>query len=213
MGVRNRVLNRSLAGKTIAVIMLSKCCRSSPMRWRPCAAALLAGSLLCIPAARAQDAPEPSLKAAFIYNFAKFTEWPADGLPANAAFNACVLGDQAIADALERTVKDRTLSGHAVGVMRVQIGGPLRTCHLLYVSGVSAVQIAAIVASLRGTPVLTIGDLDDFGRLGIAHIFVENGKWRFNIDLELAKRSRLQLSSRLLALAVRVHDGPGTAGR
>jgi hypothetical protein len=183
------------------------------MRWRRCAAALPAASLLGIPAARAQDVPESSLKAAYIYNFAKFTEWPADGLPANAAFNACVLGDQAIADALERSVKDRTLSGHNIGVMRVQIDGPLRTCHLLYVSGVSAMQITAIVASLRGMPVLTIGDSDDFSRLGIAHIFVENGRWRFNLDLALAKRSRLQLSSRLLALAARVHDGPGTTGR
>jgi hypothetical protein len=183
------------------------------MRWRRCAAALLAASLLGIPAARAQDVPESSLKAAYIYNFAKFTEWPADGLPANAAFNACVLGDHAIAEALERSVKDRTLSGHNIGVMRVQIDGPLRTCHLLYVSGVSAMQIAAIVASLRGMPVLTIGDSDDFSRLGIAHIFVENGRWRFNLDLALAKRSRLKLSSRLLALAARVHDGPGTTGR
>jgi hypothetical protein len=183
------------------------------MRWRRCAAAILTASLLCIPAARAQDVPEASLKAAYIYNFAKFTEWPADGLPANAAFNACVLGDQSIADALEKNVKDRTLSGHIVNVMRVQIGGPLRTCHLLYVSSVSAMQITAIVASLRGTPVLTIGDSDGFSRLGIAHIFVENGKWRFNIDHELAKRSRLQLSSRLLALAARVNDGPATAGR
>ena len=176
-------------------------------------AAVLAAALLWVLAAHAQDVTEPSLKAAFIYNFAKFTEWPADGLPVTAPFNACVLGDQAIGDALERAVKGRVLSGHTVSVARVQIDGPLRGCHLLYVSGVSTMQITAIAANLRGMPVLTIGDSDDFSRLGIAHIFVEDGKMRFNLNVELARRSRLQLSSKLLALAAHVHDGPGTAGR
>jgi len=180
--------------------------------WR-CRAAVLAASLLCVLSAHAQDVTEPSLKAAFIYNFAKFTEWPADGLPVTAPFNACVLGDPAIGDALERSVKGRLLSGHLISVLRVQIDGPLRTCHLLYVSGVSTMQITAIATTVRGVPVLTIGDSDDFSRLGVAHIFVESGKMRFNLNLELAKRSRLTLSSKLLALAAHVHDGPGTAGR
>jgi hypothetical protein len=187
--------------------------RVASMRgWRG-RAVVVAASLLCALAAHAQDVTEPSLKAAFIYNFAKFTEWPAESLPASAAFNACVLADQAIGDALERSVKGRTQSGHLISVLRVQIDGPLRTCHLLYVSGVSAAQITAIAATVHGMPVLTIGDADGFSRLGIAHIFVENGKMRFNLNLELAKRSRLQLSSKLLALAAHVQDGPGTAGR
>lgn len=187
--------------------------RVASMRWWRCTAAVLAASLLHAPPAHTQDVTEPSLKAAFIYSFAKFTEWPAEGLPSTAAFNACVLGDQAIGDALERIVKGRTLSGHVISVSRVPPDGLLRSCHLLYVSGVSALQIAAIAATVRGLPVLTIGDADDFARLGVAHVFVENGKMRFNLNLELAKRSRLQLSSKLLALAARVYDGPGTAGR
>jgi hypothetical protein len=195
-------------------MMMTACPLAASRLWRPCAAAaIIAAGLLCATASRAQDVTEPSLKAAFIYNFAKFTEWPADGLPAAAAFNACVLGDAALGDALERSVKGRVLSGHTISVLRMQIDGPLRTCHLLYVSGVSVMQITTIVAGLRGMPILTIGDSDDFSRLGIAHIFVENGKMRFNIDLELAKRSRLQLSSKLLALAAHVHDGPGKAER
>jgi len=187
--------------------------RVTSMRWWRCAAAVLTASVLGAPSAHTQDVTEPSLKAAFIYNFAKFTEWPADGLTTAAAFNACVLGDPAIGDALERAVKGRMLSGHTISVLRLQLDGPLRTCHLLYVSGVSTMQITAIATNLRGMPVLTIGDSDDFSRLGVAHIFVESGKMRFNLNLELAKRSRLQLSSKLLALAAHVHDGPGTAGR
>jgi hypothetical protein len=177
------------------------------------AAAIVVACLLRASIGHAQDVTEPSLKAAFIYNFAKFTEWPADVLPGSAPFNACVLGDAAIEDALERSVKGRQLSGRAIKVSRAQLDGPLRSCHLLYVSGVTPAQIAAIVLTVGGAPVLTISDADDFMRVGIAHVFVENGKMRFNLNLELAKRSRLQLSSKLLALAARVHDGRGTAGR
>jgi hypothetical protein len=182
--------------------------------WRRRAAAIFAALLLCTLAARAQDVSEPSLKAAFIYNFAKFTEWPADALPGTAPFNACVLGDDAIGDALERSVNGRRLSGRGIGVSRVTRDGPLRSCHLLYLSGVTAAQAAAILKDVRGAPVLTISEADDFARLGgIAHMFVENGRMRFNINLEQAKHSHLQLSSKLLVLAARVLDAPGTGGR
>jgi hypothetical protein len=70
------------------------------------------------------------------------------------------------------------------------------------------------MTSVRGLPILTISDGEDFARLGgIAHIFVETGKMRFALNLELAKRSRLQLSSKLLALATRVYDGSATVAR
>lgn len=184
------------------------------MRWRRDAGAALAALVLCTSVGRAQDVTEPSLKAAFIYNFAKFTEWPQDVLPGTAPFTACVLEDAPIADALERSVKGRQLSGRGISVSRVTLEGPLRSCHLLYVSRVTAARVSEIVAAVHGAPVLTISDADDFARLGgIAHMFVENGKMRFNLNLELARRSRLQLSSKLLVLAARVLDGPSTAGR
>src|ERR1700704_2970715 len=107
-------------------------------RWRGGAGAVFLLGLLCASAAPAQNLTEPSLKAAFVYNFAKFTEWPSDALPATASFTACVLGDGPVMDALERTVKGRLLSGRSVSVSRVTPDGPLRSCHLLYVSGVTA---------------------------------------------------------------------------
>jgi len=174
-----------------------------------CAIAALALVVLSAPPAWTQDVTEPSLKAAFVYNFAKFTEWPPEALPAASPFMACVLGDGPLGAALTRTVEGRLLSGRTIGVSHPTIDGPLRTCHLLYISNVSSEQLAAILAAVRGAPVLTISDADHFARLGgIAHIFVENGKMRFELNLDLARRSRLLLSSRLLALAALVIDGP-----
>ena len=83
-----------------------------------------------------------SLKAAFIYNFAKFTVWPDDVLPPAGAFSACVLDDGPVGDALERTVKGRQLSGRQVKVQRVHPGNSLRACHLLFVSGLTEAQVA-----------------------------------------------------------------------
>jgi hypothetical protein len=193
------------------VIGNSEQSRTSLVRWRRSAGAAVAVCLLAASTARSQNVTEPSLKAAFVYNFAKFTEWPTDVLPATASFTACVLGDGPIGDALERTVKGRLLSGRSVEVSRVTVEGPLRACHLLYISGVTAAQVLAIMIIVKDAPVLTISDIDDFAPLGgIAHVFVENGTMRFDINLDRAKRSRLQLSSKLLTLATRVHDGPGT---
>ena len=67
---------------------------------------------------------------------------------------------------------------------------------------------------VKGAPVLTISDIDDFTPLGgIARVFVEDGRMRFELNLDRAKLSRLQLSSKLLTLASRVHDGRGTPQR
>ncbi|MQA30897.1 MAG: DUF4154 domain-containing protein [Luteitalea sp.] len=183
-------------------------------RVRRRAAALLVAWWCCSVPGIAQDITEPSLKAAFVYNFAKFTQWPPDVLPASSPFVACVIGDAAVGDALERAVNGRLLDGRKIGVLQVKAGENLRACHLLYVSGAVPAQVTQAVTSVRGLPMLTVSDADDFARIGgIAHIFVENGKMRFALNLELAKRSRLQLSSKLLTLATRVYDGSNTMAR
>jgi hypothetical protein len=186
--------------------------RTASGRGRRRASAVLAAVLLCASIGRAQDVQESSLKAAFIFSFARFTEWPQDVLQTAATFTACVLGDNPIRDALDRVVKGRQLSGRAISVSQVKLDGKLRSCQLLYVSGVTSAQVAAIVASVRGAPVLTISDVDDFAEQGgIAQMFVEKGKMRFDLNLEVARRSGLQLSSKLLSLAAHVHDGSKAA--
>jgi hypothetical protein len=189
-------------------------CRMPSGSRRCFAAAVLAAFVLCTSTGRAQNVTESSLKAAFIYNIAKFTEWPPDVLPPTATFTACVLGDNSTGDAFGRIVKDRQLSGRPITVSEVQPGVKLRACHLLYVSGVNQSQLTAIMTTVRGAPVLTISDLDDFVRGGgVAQLFMESGKIRFDINLDSAKDSRLQLSSKLLALAAHVRSGHSAQGR
>ena len=114
----------------------------------------------------------------------------------------CVLGDAAVRAELERVVKTRMVAGHRMAVVQMARTRPQQVCHLLYVSGVPATEAAQIVAAVRDVPVLTISDLEGFTALGgIAHFYFQNGQLRFSIEHESAKRARLKISSRLLALA------------
>jgi hypothetical protein len=152
--------------------------------------------------APAQEVTEPALKAAFIYNFAKFTEWPGDLLPAKATMVICVLGDKVIADALTRAVKDRVVGDHPLRVSHVEAAGPLRTCQILYLSQVPASQAIHVMAGLGDASVLTISDMEGFNALGgITQLYFDRGKLSFSVHLEPAKRARLQISSRALVLA------------
>ncbi len=152
--------------------------------------------------ASAQDVTEPALKAAYIYNFTMFTVWPPGAAPAEQPLVLCVVGDTAVAEALERAVATRLVAGHSVSVAFLAPGAPQRPCHVLYVSGVTGRQAAQLLAGVRDLPVLTISDLEDFTRLGgIARFFFESGRLRFSVGLESARRAHLQISSRLLSLA------------
>ena len=94
-----------------------------------------------------------------------------------------------------------------MNVLHLPLNGAVRSCHLLYVAGITAPETSAVLSAARGAPILTISEMDDFITLGgIAHMFVLQGKMRFEINLDVARRSKLQLSSQLLALATRVYD-------
>jgi YfiR/HmsC-like len=155
----------------------------------------------------AQDVTEVTLKGAFLFNFARFTEWPAETFHADSTVSACVLGDRDIADALSRTVAGKQVSGRSVAVTLVAPDAPLPACHVLYLSSVVERRIDDILSTVRELPVLTVSDADAFAqRGGIVQMFVEDGKMKFRVNARSAKRARLALSSRLLALAELVDD-------
>ena len=170
-------------------------------------AACAAIAVVSLAPAGAQDVTEPSLKAAFVYNFARFTDWPGDAASAGAPLVTCVCGDPAIAGALERMVNGRQVMGRPMTVVRTTWDAPPRNCHLMYAATLKPAQLDTFIAGVRGTPVLTIVDSDDQARVpAIIRLFVDNGNLRFDIDYAQAKRSRLQLSSKLLTLAKKVYD-------
>lgn len=147
-----------------------------------------------------QDVTEPTLKAAFIYNFARFTTWP--DAPAGDSFIICVLNDNAVAEALRRAVSGKSLTERPISVTVVAAAAPKRACRVLYLAGMPAAEVATVVADLREVPVLTISSIEGFASAGgMTQFFFEHGQLRFRIHLESAKRAGLQISSRLLIMA------------
>ena len=149
----------------------------------------------------AQDVTEPALKAAYIYNFARFTTWPTSAA-AGDSFVICVLNDAAVAEALQHAVAGRSLTERPVSVTSVTSATPKKACRVLYMAGLPVARAAEVVADLQEAPVLTISSIDGFASAGgMTQFFFEHGQLRFRIHLESAKRAGLQISSRLLIMA------------
>jgi hypothetical protein len=152
--------------------------------------------------ATSQTATGPALKAAFLHNFVKFVEWPADVLAPAQQLLLCVVGDDAVAEALGQLIKGQAVEGHGLTMQILKTDGPIRSCHLLYVSGLDANRSRQLLAVLQGAPVLTVSNGNKFAESGgVFQLIVENDYMRFVVNVAAAHRVRLQLSSKLLSLA------------
>jgi hypothetical protein len=172
--------------------------------------ALLAMAAIVLPARidlTAQSVTQPALKAAFLFNFAKFVEWPADPSQPDPLF-VCVLEDPAVEDSLAQLVNGAPTAGGRVAIMKGARDRSLRGCHVLYIGDTNPARVAVTLDELRHAPILTVGDGDEFARGGgMIGLFIEDGRMRFAINADAAQRAGLRLSSRLLSLAKIVKEG------
>jgi hypothetical protein len=158
--------------------------------------------------ARGEQAPEYTVKAAFLYNFAKFVEWPADAFTGPASpIVLFVLGVDPFGDAL-KSLKGKTANGRPIIVRYAANLGELERCHLLFVSASSMALLPKILQATKSWSVLTVGDVDGFARDGgTINLVNEEQRIGIEINMEAAQRSRLKISSKLLALAKIVAPG------
>jgi hypothetical protein len=147
-----------------------------------------------------------AVKAAFLYNFARFVEWKS--LPPGGALTVCIVGDARITSALLDVVRDQKIDGHALDVRTTASDGPLRSCDIVFVSTSVPRHAQTMLESLTTLPILTVGDGKGFAQSsGIIEFLVEDGRMRFAINTDSAERAGLRLSSRLLGLARIVRAG------
>lgn len=169
--------------------------------------------VLLIPAlqGRAQDAPsEYQVKAAYLFNFLKFVEWPENTfVDPLAPMVIGVVGDDPFGIALPQVVIGKTVQGRDVVVRIYRSGEDLRGAHILFISSSERKKLPAILSSLHSSGVLTVADMEGFLDLGGMIQFVpENNRVRFAINVEAARRAKLKMSSKLLSLAKTV-EGKG----
>jgi hypothetical protein len=171
---------------------------------------------LVLGAAVARAQPEPSspvpppteyeVKAAFLYNFTRFVQWPANARPdPGAPFVIAILGHDPFGVVLDETVAGKTVGGRPIEVRRVPGVEGARDAHIVFVCPSERTNMAAILKALGRPGLLTVGDTDGFAmRGGAINLTVQANRVRFEINVAVAEQAGLKVSSQLLKLATLV---------
>ncbi|MGD0298660.1 MAG: YfiR family protein [Bryobacteraceae bacterium] len=167
-------------------------------------------SLLCVvlvlgPAApyslAADESLEYQVKAAFVLNFIKFTEWPAAAFTdADSPVSICILGTDPFGNALDQLIAGESVNGRRVAVQRLKRAPSPKACQVLFMSKTEK-DVDKILPAL-GPGVLSVGEGETFVRAGgVIAFIIENRRVRFDINQTAAENAELKLSSKLLSVA------------
>lgn len=144
---------------------------------------------------------EYKVKAAFLFNFAKFTEWPADKLPTGAPLRIGIAGGEIRAIVAE-SLKDKRAGEHPLEFIELATPEQAAACHLVFLPRSAALPAESLAAALDGQPVLIVGETEGFAaRHGMIGLVIRGENVRFQVNLAAAQRAGLKLSARLAALA------------
>lgn len=189
--------------------------RSLPHAQRPaCNAATLAVLLLLLwmtafPASAAEEDTdlEQSVKAAFLYKFASFVEWPEPVMPRpQTPITIAVAGSEAIVAELSQMVVGRTAQGHPITVRQIRAGDSLAGVHILFIGGSESPRLRQWAEAAQAHSTLLVTDAENaLTRGSMINFVLAERRVRFEISLDAAEKSGLKLSSRLLAVAQQVH--------
>ena len=172
---------------------------------------------LALPLRSAPPEPEWSpafeyqVKVGFLYNFTKFVEWPPDAFAGpGAPLIIGVLGSGSFCDALEASLKDKTVNGRPIAVRRFRRPEDLTPTQVLFISPSLGREVGRLLKSLERAPVLTVGDMDRFASLGgIINFTIRDHRVGFEVNIDAASRAGLRISSQLLTVATVVRDATG----
>jgi preprotein translocase subunit Sec61beta len=169
---------------------------------------LIAWLAALAPAARGEAPREYQLKAAFIYNFVQFVEWPAGTFAdSRTPIVLATVGDDPFQGALDKAVGGKTVSGRSLVVKHFARGTDVQGCQLIFAADGQDEQLSAALQKTGNAPMLTVGESDGFLRAGgMVRFYEEDNRLRFEINPKAASRVGLHISSRLLKLA-RIYNG------
>jgi len=174
----------------------------------------LLATVMCavvLPGTEARGAESPSLeyqiKAACLYNFAKFVDWPPAVFPDRTSpIVFGILGEDPFGDTLERITKNKTINGRALTIKRSRRVEDLKDCQVLFISRSDQAHLGQILTALKGLSILTVSDTEEFlADGGIINFKMQNDKVRFEVNVATAQSAALKISSELLDLAIAVH--------
>jgi len=162
-------------------------------------------------AGRAQAQPvadEYQVKAAYLLNFARFVEWPADALPASSPLIIVIVGDGPLGAALEEALRGKSANGHPLRLRHLRWDDVLTPSHMLFISASEESHLPQVLRFLGQGSVLTVSDIDRFSlRGGVIEFRMVGNRVRFDINRTSAGAAQLNISSKLLSVAAAVHEG------
>jgi hypothetical protein len=163
---------------------------------------------------QSQQASEYQIKAAFLYNFAKFVEWPPAVSPgANDPMEICVVGEDPFGNILNQSIEGKTVGGHKLMIRQLKPAQDMKGCQVAFISSSEKNHLSSVLEGLKGAGVLTVGETEGFAALGgVINFTMEDDKVHFEINLDAAGRAGLKISSKLLQLA-RIVKEQGQAGK
>ncbi|MCC7261877.1 MAG: YfiR family protein [Candidatus Latescibacteria bacterium] len=161
------------------------------------------------PSPAAEGPSEYQVKAAFLYKFARFIEWPATSFADTAsALVIGILGDDPFGPMLDQAIAGKLVQGRPLQILRLDHLDQVPRCHILFVGRQRDPKTAQILSLVGGHPVLSVGEADDFARAGgVIHLLVDDQRVFFEINTEAAQRAGLRISSQLLKLARSTEGG------
>jgi hypothetical protein len=150
-----------------------------------------------------RSAGEYELKAAMLYNLTNFVEWPAKAhADPRAAIRLCIIGRDPFGHSLVSAVSSATGTVRAVSIRHIESEKEVGGCHVLYISSSERNSAPQIFSLLNGSSILTVGEMTQFAAHGgMIQFSLEDQQVHFDINLEVASRAGLKISSKLLALA------------
>jgi hypothetical protein len=157
---------------------------------------------LTLISASADPANEYHVKAAFLFNFPQFVEWPASAFrKSDLEFRIGILGDDPFGSVLEETIRGEKVHDRKMTVQRSSQLDALKNCQILFISKSEKSRLNEILTALSQEAVVTVSEVDGFARRGgVINFFLESGKVRFEINPAAARRKGLKMSSQLLKL-------------
>ena len=158
--------------------------------------------------AQTKDPTEYEIKAAFLLNFAKFVEWPAEAFANDVApISLCVVRYDPFGSALDDTIRGKLINNRQLLARRINELPELKACQMVFVSEREEKRLPEILTSVKGSNALVVGESEDFAeRGGSVQFYLENSRLRFAVNVDAVQRARLTVSSKLLTLAKIVHD-------
>jgi hypothetical protein len=165
-----------------------------------------AGSLMAQTTAK-----EYRIKAAFLFNFAHYVEWPPDTFKdANSPLTYCTIGDDPFEGVLDQSLNAKSVGTHPLRVQHLKAPENLQGCQIVFIGANEKKRATAILESLKQAPVLVVGESSHFVQEGGAIGFLsEENTVRFEVNLDAAQRARLNISATLLSVAKTVIDKAG----